>query len=93
MISNGIYYRFCSLDTLLLGDFNARTDFLCHCTLYKVPRKTLYDKLNKKIKADISVLPVKEIAALILNPDTLSCNQDTALFIYSCLNKRKEMIL
>ena len=74
-------------------DIEDEVHFLCHCTSNEVPRKTLYDKLNKKIKANISVLPVNEIAVLILNPDTSSCHQDTALFIYSCLNKRKEMIL
>ena len=65
-------------------DIEDEVHFLCHCTSYEVPRKTSYDKLNKKIKADISMLPVNEIAAPILNPDTSSCYQDTALFIYSC---------
>ena len=62
-------------------DIEDEVQFLCHCTSYEVPRKTIYDKL----KADLSMLPVNEIAALILNPDTSSCYQNTALFIYSCL--------
>ena len=54
-------------------DIEDEVHFLCHSTSYEVPRKALYDKLNKKIKADTSVLPVNEITALILNPDTSSC--------------------
>ena len=30
-------------------DIEDEVHFLCHCTSYEVPRKTLYDKLNKKI--------------------------------------------